>query len=752
MKNGILRVLLAEDVAADAELCIDALKNAGFSVCAVVCSDEEEFERLVGATDYDVILADYNLIGWTGIQAVEIVQRLGKTIPVIVVTGLLGDEKAVDCLHQGAADYILKGQLGRLPSAVRRAISESMLREQSRLLAAAVGSVSEGVLIAEAAPELSKALILSLNESFTRITGYTSKELIGKQLGFFRSTENGAEFLPGYDATVTLQRFVTEAVEKHKDGSVYYAEWQVSPIQEGRGKIGHYVVIHRDITDRKLALAELAHTNEKLVLYSEGLTDAKYRAETATRAKSDFLARISHEIRTPMNAIIGMADVLSDTRLTEQQSRYVQVFQRAGENLLVLINQLLDLSKIESGKFDLEHINFDLNAILVKTISLFEVPAQAKGLSLSFHVAYNTPTHLVGDPHQLQQVLSNLIGNAIKFTETGSVSVEARLGEILSASDCTIQFQVTDTGVGIPTEKIGLIFEEFTQADSSTTRRYGGTGLGLAISQALVEKMNGNIIVESVVGAGSTLRFAATFGLQSSCPLAQTQSRARRILLCEDSADNAFLVSAYLAGTNYVLEHVTDGKQGLDRFEGGPFDVVLMDMQMPVMDGHAAVQRMRKWEADQGRRPTPILALTAHAHAEEAERCEVSGCTAFLSKPIRKAALLAALARHVPQNDFVQNQTELPTEVRELVPGYLNQKRMDLDRLSMAIEAADYATISTLGHQLKASGTSYGFEEFSEIGSALERSAKAHDLKEARRQTGLLSESVAEGLTVCSGS
>jgi len=254
--------------------------------------------------------------------------------------------------------------------------------------------------------------------------------------------------------------------------------------------------------------------------------------------------------------------------------------------------------------------------------------------------------------------------------------------------------------------------------------------------------------VESEVGVGSTFLFSANFRLQPDCPKAQSESALLRILLCEDSPDNAFVVGAYLAGTNYVLEHVPDGRAGVDRFKSEVYDVVLMDMQMPLLDGHAATRLIRQWEADHNRRPTPILALTAHAQTEEIKRCEACGCTAFLSKPIRKATLLAALEQHVGSVRTVENTSDVPPEVQELVPGYLQRKLTDLESLQRALEASDYGAISTFGHQLKASGTCYGFDEFSDIGNALERAAKSHDLEETRRQVGLLVGAVSDALTV----
>jgi CheY-like chemotaxis protein len=496
--------------------------------------------------------------------------------------------------------------------------------------------------------------------------------------------------------------------------------------------------MHRDITASKRKTAELDRSHEELMRYSEELKQAVFRAEAASRAKSEFLLSVSHEIRTPMNVIVGMADLLSGAQLTSGQAKYVEVFQRAAEDLLVLVNHLLDLSKIESGKFELEHIDFDLTAVLRQVTSLFEIPARAKGLNISLQVAGGTPTRLIGDPYQLKQVLINLIGNAVKFTAKGSITIEASIAEILGCSECTVQFTVTDTGVGIPDEKKASVFENFTQADSSFSRLYGGTGLGLAICRALVEKMDGTIMVESAIGVGSAFRFVAKFGLQSDSSTVELESPPCRVLLCEDSDDNAFLVKAYLEGTQYQIDHVADGKAALDRFKSEKFDVVLMDMQMPVLDGYAATRQIRQWESANGRRPTLILALTALAQTDEAKRCEDCGCTAFLSKPIRKAALLAALAEHLSNTDPNQGQSDLPLEVQQLVPGYLTRQQVDLDRLRTAISAADYSTISTLGHQLKGSGAPYGFDEFSRIGSAIERAAKKRDLEEARRQAQIL--------------
>jgi CheY-like chemotaxis protein/HPt (histidine-containing phosphotransfer) domain-containing protein len=258
--------------------------------------------------------------------------------------------------------------------------------------------------------------------------------------------------------------------------------------------------------------------------------------------------------------------------------------------------------------------------------------------------------------------------------------------------------------------------------------------------------MQGNITVRSELGVGSTFQFTAVFGLQSNPADVRREAAPLRILLCEDSRDNAFLVEAYLKGGSYHIEHAPDGQAGVERFQKEAFDVVLMDMQMPVLDGYAATRQIREWETKQGRAPTPILALTAHAQKEEVARCKGCGCTAFLSKPLRRATLLAALAKHAPQAIPEPEGSEVPPEVEALRPDYLQRRRLELDRLWTAIESADYATISRLGHQLRASGASYGFEEFSQIGGALERAAIKRNLAETRRQAELLAGSVSSNL------
>jgi PAS domain S-box-containing protein len=475
----------------------------------------------------------------------------------------------------------------------------------------------------------------------------------------------------------------------------------------------------------------------------EDLQRAKGSAESANRAKSEFLTTMSHEMRTPMNAILGMADLLAESSLREEQRDYVRIFQKAGANLLDLINDILDLSKVESGHFELEAIGFDLGGLLEKIIEMMVSRAQDRGLRLTLEILPGVPSGLVGDPKRLRQILINLIGNALKFTERGSVTlcVEPDPGGAAG----WLRFSVVDTGIGIAADKTEMIFGRFTQADSSTTRKYGGTGLGLAISKGLVELMGGRIGCTSEVGKGSTFFLTAPFEIRGEMEIQESAEPAApatppvelagprpisRILIVEDSEDNIVLMNAYLKDCGFELDFAENGKIAVEKAKSGKPDLVLMDVQMPVMDGLEATRAIRQWEARTHAHPIPILALTAHAAEEEIGKSLAAGCTEHLTKPIKKATLLEAISRHIGG----KIRSTPPKDIEGLVPHYLENVRRDMHEVLADLDSKDCKIALRVGHHFKGSGESYGFPEITRAGAAVELAAMAANEDEIRSQ------------------
>jgi PAS domain S-box-containing protein len=502
--------------------------------------------------------------------------------------------------------------------------------EESEMLAQALRTVKEAVSIAD-----SEGRVVFVNDSFTKLYGYTRRELASAGINLVRSDKNP----PHLDRLIAEETarggWQGELWNRDKDGNEFPISLSTSVIRGECARAAAMVGVASDISERKQTETEMQR--------------AWHAAEAASRAKSQFLANMSHEIRTPMNGIIGFTQLSLTTGLTEEQRDYLETVEHSAESLMQLLNDVLDAAKIEAGKMELYQAPFSLRECVESSTRTMFAGAQQKGLGLTWEISPQMPDALVGDENRIRQVLLNLVGNAIKFTDRGWVQV--RVETAPAPDDAPVaHFTVCDTGPGIPLDKQEIIFERFRQADGSMTRRYGGSGLGLAISAGLVGAMGGRIWVESEAGAGSTFHFTAPLGLaetalrpRAASPCAAGECAPRSILVAEDNAVSQKLLTTLLRERGHEVTVAGNGSVALDLFDKQTFDLILMDIQMPEVDGLQVTAEIRRREEGTGKH-IPIVAMTAHAMAGDRERCLESGMDGYMAKPIHPGELMALIA------------------------------------------------------------------------------------------------------------
>lgn len=546
--------------------------------------------------------------------------------------------------------------------------AENALRESREHLKIVMDTIADPVVVYD-----SQGRARYLNPAFTRVFGWTSEELLGKRIDFIPDEEKQStrQALTRVYNRESLSGF--ESIRRTKDNGLIVVRLGAAVLIDAEGQPDGIVVNFQDITHEKKAQEELTQLNEDLERAIETANQLAFEAEAANQAKSQFLANMSHEIRTPLNGVIGMTELLLDTKMTQEQNHFAQTIQTSGQALLSVINDVLDFSKIEAGKMEMETIDFDLRSLLDDLGTMMSLRTREKDLEFVCAAEPEVPALLRGDPGRLRQILVNLVGNAVKFTHEGEISVQTFLDKETD-HDAILKFTIKDTGIGIPKDKQNFLFDSFTQADASTTREFGGTGLGLAISKQLCQMMDGSMGLSSKPGKGSLFWFTARFEKQkhphrTPAVLSANKLKGLHVLVVDDNKTNREILRKQLGSWGCRISEAETGIQALDALyqarDTDPYRIAILDMQMPGMDGLTLGKKIR---ADSTLNQVRLVVMTSMGQAGDAKRFKKIGFSAYLTKPVRYSDLISCLTTIIQNRGDSRTETPIVTRhtVREL--------------------------------------------------------------------------------------
>ena len=730
-----IKILLVEDDAADArgfERLLDEIEGqCSFEYCSSVDLSLIALKE----NQYDIVFLNYHLLVGNSFILLDYIKSESLNIPTVIITPSSAPQIAVELIQKGATDYIPKSLLtpDGLSQSIRGAIRLKELQAKKNKIENRLKSIENRLeTIISNTPIIlfvldSKGLIqIGLGKYWESFNPHDTG-LIG--IDFSKAYSDFEALIFAYNAS--LEGNLKECQVEIND---VIFEVTFTPRLNDKNELIEVLGLALDITNHEKGKA--------------ALLKATKIAEKTSQMKQDFIANMSHEIRTPMNAIIGFADLLSETSLTGIQTDFVDSIKTSGDNLVSLVNDILDFSKIEAGKLRIEKEEFELEKVVKSVVNILEVKSAERQNKINYLFSEKIPQTLIGDGARLYQILVNLIGNGIKFTQGGNINIEVGI-KTEKVSRLEVYFKIKDSGIGIPADKLKDIFDSFVQVESGGNRRNGGTGLGLAIVKRLIHLMGGEINVTSEEGIGSVFEFILPFDIsfKKNIDIRDVEKKTsksikgKRILLAEDNEMNQKLVLMYLTKYDVIIDLAENGYQAIKAAKSNEYDLILMDIQMPEVDGLEASTEIRKIEGIKGL--VPIIAMTAHAFKEEIENCFNAGMNAHISKPINKEAFLTLISSLVHPHDFTAqndnnilaiNETEALVDISYLRDmfdgneGFINEMirifKADspvlIQTMKDAFDEKDWGKLSKVSHKYRSSAVMMGMKDVAKIAEKVE--------------------------------
>ncbi|HCN37682.1 MAG TPA: hybrid sensor histidine kinase/response regulator [Bacteroidetes bacterium] len=656
------KILLIEDDEIDTMAFQRLLKKSSIDYEFFSAGDAKSSLELLQNEKVDFIFLDYQLPGSDGLSLLKEIKTLYPELIITVLTSQ-GDEKlAVEMMKAGAYDYYVKSELSvdlvekiiHSGSAYKKAIDDKRKAELENLenqllLQRITTSIPEIISVTD----INDNKIIFSNQSLGEFLGYSAKETESLGVNIIKILIHPEDFEKENIRFFKITNHTTnDYIEtilrlKHNDGQyrwLFFRDLIFS--KDTKNKIKEVLTVVNDITFHKVA--------------EEQLKQSKANAENAARIKSEFLSNMSHEIRTPLNAIIGITDLLLQDNQSDSNNEYLKAIKFSADNLLVIINDVLDFSKIESGKIAFESIEFSIKEKITELVKTYSIKASEKNISLGFQIDDSVPEIIIGDPFKLNQILINLVGNALKFTENGNIDIFVSMKNH-TEDIVLLEFAVKDTGIGIPNELQSKIFESFTQAYSETSRKFGGTGLGLAIVKRLIELQGGSIRVESKPLLGSNFIFQLSFGISSNkttkeeeiSTLSEFNFDGMKVLYAEDNVMNQFFIKKLFAKWKIDYDVACNGREAVEFISKKDYDIVLVDLQMPELDGFEVAKFIRTDNISGFNKDVPIIAFTADISPETKTKVLSVGMNDYITKPFRQEELLYKLSRYISSPDQI---------------------------------------------------------------------------------------------------